>query len=420
MNTMRAVGLLGFLGLVGLSGCGETTEAPGAGAPNEDAEAAPQAEGTPSASLRLEEAQRKIDRGEDLKAVVDTLRAIADDDSVASADRDSAKLALSRALAATGDKDAAIETVEDLLSSHSQSGPFAARELATKRLRLLLTGNEDEETFRAPVKNVEPGARMLASLFEPDAEGNYLIDMYIFGSSTHDGGIGVDIAAAKRDELEASFSPKVNVGRSISSTDSWTSLPVAMGEEPADMPQADRSMLVFYYDLGAGRVPSRYDAYLPIPSDDIAAALEEGDGLIALRKRPHAKPTLVIAAPRAAQLAEVEEALSKMTTVPTEPVRVHVAKGLTGPEIQSGVRSARKELRGCYESLLTRDAKASGRIDLAFQIAGNGKADEVSITEGSTLREPEFVECMTGAVKKLQFAATGESTKVTYPFLMTP
>jgi hypothetical protein len=421
MKTTRALGVVGLAGLLGVLGCGDATEARDGGETAREPEAR-EAAATPAAptALVLEEAQRKLDRGEDLAGVVDALRAVIDDETTSADDRDAAKIALSRALAAKGDKDGAVEMLEELLRSHGNSGPFAQRDLAMKRLRLLLTGSEDEVTFHAPAKNVEPGARALAKLFEPDAEGNYLIDVWVFGATARNQGVPWQLAEAKRDELETSLTPKISVGQSISSAQSWTSLPMAMGEAPADMPQADRSMLVFYYDLGSGRVPSRYDAYLPIPSDEIAAALEEGDGLIALRERPHAKPTLVIAAPRAAQLAEVEDALSKMTEAPREPVRVHLAKGLSAAEIQSVVRGSRKELRGCYEALLERDPKAEGRVDVSFQIDEKGGTRDVGLAETSTLHERAFDECIVGVAKKLEFAATGETTRVTYPFAMHP
>ncbi len=416
MKTTRWLVVANLLGVT-LMACEDGPD--GAPAPSEAEQAAPSRLEAPS-GLRLEEALRSLDRGDDPSGVIEALEAIIDDEAVSGDDRDAAKLALSRALAAKGDTEGAIDVVEELLRSHSKSGPFAARDLATKRLRVLLTGSEVEETYRPNAPDVTPGARMLAKEFSPDGDGNYLVDVSVFGTVAREDGAFWQIAEAKRQDLEAELSPKINVGQSIHSSGSWTSLPTEMGEQPADMPQADRSMVAFYYDLGAGRVPSRYDAYLPIPSEEIASVLEEGDGLVAIRRRPNAKPTVVIAAPRAAQLTEVEEVLKQMTQMPTEPVRVPLGKGLRPAEIRSTIRAARKDIRQCYETLLAGDPKASGKVNLAFRIDGEGTPLEVTIDEGTTLRGAGFESCMTSAIAKLRFTSTGESTTVRYPFLMTP
>lgn len=418
MKTTRWLVVANLFGVTALIAC-ENAPEPGSAPEAADLGVEPKAEAAPS-GLRLEEAQRKLDRGDDLAGAIEALEALVDDETLSSDDKDAAKLALSRAYAAKGDPESAIDVLEDLLKSHSQSGPFAARDVATKRLRVLLTGSDVEESYRPNAVDVTPGARMLAKEFGADAEGNYLIDMNVFGTVARHDGILWQIAEAKRQDLEAALSPKINVGQSITSSGSWTGLPTAMGEQPADMPQADRSMVAFYFDLGAGRVPSRYDAYLPMPSDEIAGVLEAGDGLIAIRRRPNAKPTLVIAAPRAAQLTEVEDVLDQMTAPPTEPVRVPLTKGLRPGEIRSTIRTARKDFRQCYEALLASDPRATGKVDVAFRVDGSGAPLEVTIGEGSTLRGAGFESCMTSAVAKLKFTATGEATKITYPLTFTP
>jgi hypothetical protein len=148
--------------------------------------------------------------------------------------------------------------------------------------------------------------------------------------------------------------------------------------------------------------------------------LERGEGLVVARKREGAKPTIVIAAPRAGQLAAVEEAFAKMSELPYEPVKVPLKEGLMSEEIQSRVRGSFSEVRTCYEELLGRDRKAEGNLVLSFVIAADGKVSEASMTEGTTLEDRKLQECVLGHARKLTFPAVGKSTTVTYPIAMSP
>src|SRR5262249_11296981 len=155
-------------------------------------------------------------------------------------------------------------------------------------------------------------------------------------------------------------------------------------------------LTTIYFDLGKNRVPSRYDALLPIPSARIVAELEKGSGLVAARERDGAPPILLIAAPRSGQLGEVQTALSRMKQVPVDPVTIKVNPTLQRSEIRAVVQSKRKEHRACYEELLKRSPTAAGQITLRFTVKGDGTVSNVSVENSSTLRDPDFEHCVIG------------------------
>lgn len=372
------------------------------------------------AKLRIERAARALERGDDPTAAKADLTALLDAPGVGPDELDEARLTLSRIHSALGEDEAAIAAVEELLSLRADRDRFPARDAAEKRLRLLLTGAENEKDPKLPgTLEVPPATKALAKLFVPDADGHVLVEVFAFGRGRGDAHGLFDIAEAKRMDLEQDLSSKIGVSQSISSAGSWIALPRAIGEKAADMPQADRSLLVFYYDLGDLRVPSRYDDYLPLPSDEIAAHLQRGHGLVALRRREHGLPTIVIAAPRRAQLDAVEAAFAQMSELPTEPMEVPLAQKLTPQEIQAVVRGAKGEIKACYEAALAKDPKLSGALQLELEIDGAGRVTAASVGE-STLGAAVDA-CVAGVGKGLTFPASGgERVKVTYPLSMTP
>ncbi len=375
---------------------------------------------TESAKLRIERALRELDRGGDAKAVkadLDLLLAQALDRT----DRAEARLARSRAFEALGDEEGAIEEVEAILVDQAHADRTPAREAAEKRLRFLLTGSETERFAALPANTqLAPITHALAELF-PESDEGALVDVWVFGQPRGDNHGIFQIVEAKRQKLEQELRPRISMGSSISGAGSWVGLPRAMGEHAADMPQADRSLLVFYFDLADLRVPSRYDDYLPMPSDEIVEILERGDGLVVAKKRASGKPTIVIAAPRNAQLAAVEEAFSKMTSVPYEPVTVELDKKLLPAEIQATIRTARSQMRGCYEQALKRDKKLTGTILLDLVIEPDGSLSRNAIGDKSTLRDKGLESCLSAAMAELSFPAShGDKVTVSYPLLMTP
>lgn len=397
----------------------QETDAPGT-QPEAAADAPAETAVAPVAE-RLERALRALDRGEDIAGAKVALEAILADKAVTTEQRDEAKLGLSRALSELGDEEGAIAAAEDVLASHWEDGKYPAREAAETRLRMLLVGKPEGSTYRLPrAKPLPPAAHALAKFFQPDAEGRVLVDMFLFGSPGRARSEAFEVAEAKREEASLTLSKNQWIGQSVSQSTSWTALPPAIAEKRADMPQADRSLLVFFYDLGDGRVPSRYDAYLPIPSEQIAAVLEQGQGLIAMRKRETGKPTFVIAAPRAGQLAIVEEAFSKLTELPAEPLKVPLPEGLMPEEIQARVRASFGSIRKCYEELLSRDKEAEGKFNIEFVIDAHGKVERATRGEESTLTDAKLETCILAGVRKLEFPAVGKSTTVKYPVVMSP
>jgi hypothetical protein len=420
---MRMGSWLSALLVAGLAvGCATSSDEPEVEAPSavDEAEKA-EAQAVSTLGGRLEQALRAVDRGEDIEAARATFDAVIADRTATTDQRDEARLGLSRALEALGDDEGAVVAVETLLASHVEDGQFAARDAAEKRLRLLLTGKPEGDTYRLPRKDpLPPAAIAMSKLFDADADGRVLVDIAIFGGPGRTRSDAFEVADAKREEYALMLGKNGWVGQSISQSGNWLALPQVVAEKRADMPQANRSLLVFFYDLDNNRVPSRYDAYLPMPSDEIAAVLERGEGLVVARKREGAKPTIVIAAPRAGQLAAVEEAFAKMSELPYEPVKVPLKEGLMSEEIQSRVRGSFGEVRTCYEELLGRDRKAEGKLVLSFVIAADGKVSEASMTEGTTLEDRKLQECVLGHARKLTFPAVGKSTTVTYPIAMSP
>lgn len=378
-------------------------------------------------AARLDQALKSLERGGDAKAALAELEAVLADKRTSMEDQDEARLGISAAREALGDVDGAVEALEELFQAHGDTTRFEGREIAEKRLRKLLTGSETTKDRFTPSERYAPSARALAPYFKADEKGSTLVDIYAFGDKGggHADELGMfNVPAAKRDlllEKCATCDQNLDMGRSFSRTNSWTAIPRAMGDAPADMPQIDRSMLVFYFDLGDDRVPSRYDEYLPIPSAEIVQHLERGEGLIAFKERPNAKPTLVLAAPRVAQLSLIEDAFAALTEMPKAPLVVTLAPELRSEEIQFAVRSVKADLRACYEDHLRGAPTAAGSIVFDFGIAPDGSITNVALDEKTTLKDEKLGACATGVMQKLRFPASPAGmTRVTYPLAFTP
>ncbi len=372
--------------------------------------------------VALERAMRELDRGGDPDAVKDQIEDILADAALTPDDRANALMGLSRALEAQGDIDGAADAVEEILRTSERSDNGIV-DSAERRLRWLLTGNEKETALElSRSEPVSPVAYRLSKYFTPDDNNHTLIDVCVLGYNRQpEAGIG-DIAEAKRLSAEQSLVKDTHIGRSITSSGSWISLPRMLGEQAKDMPNPDRSMVVFFYDLEDNRVPSRYDAYLPIPSDEIAGVLAQGNGLIAVRERPHAKPTIVIAAPREAQLGIVHDVFANLNEIPREPMVVELEKKLSSSEIQATIRGSFGDFRACYDTARKRDGSLSGTMHLTFSVDGTGRVVSTKLGDGSTLTDSALAACALGVVSKLSFPASNSvtATAVTYPITMTP
>jgi hypothetical protein len=396
----------------------------GAGDPGTDPEepaapAAPRSQGT---ALQIERAGRSLDVGRDLAGARAALEQVLADPAITPEQRDEARLGLSRALEAGGDREGAIAAVEALLADHPDAARFPLEEVAAARLRKLVTGNDAE-----PPRHVEkpgpvsPFARVLARDFPAPTASKASVEvrLQVFGGSEETSArLGTFAIDRALHELRREACPFCDDHLSITQSSGWNGSWVDIPRYRAKIP---RALTVFYFDLGAGRIPARYDADLPLPSAEIAARLAKGDGLVAARERPGAPPVLLIAAPRDVQLAQVEEALAAMKTLPTEPVAVPVNGARQPEEIQAVVRASFGAFRQCYEAVLKVSPAATGTVKMHFVIRQEGSVEGVSAVADGPLHDAAFERCMTSAVQTLAFpAAPGGKVTVTYPIVFSP
>jgi hypothetical protein len=403
-----------------MGGCVAPVDAPASDLDEPVAAAVPQAQGV---ALRLEQAERSLDVGRDVPGARAAVEEVLRDPSITREQRDAAHLAHSQALESGGDREGAISEVEALLAGHPERDPWPLADATEARLRKLLTGSEAAPKRSRPDEGrpVAPFARALARYFPVPADEKQPLEIAVaaFGGSGASERLGTfDVPGAIRERRREACSlceDNLRIHSHSSGFGSWVNLPGVRKE-------VGSAVAVYYFDLG-DRIPARYDADLPLPSAEIAARLERGDGLVAARERPGAPPVIVIAAPRAAQLADVEEALAAMKTIPTEPVVVPLKAPLKPTEIQATVRASFGSFRICYEAVLKQSPTAAGTASMHFAIRGDGSVEAVSaeVSEGA-LRDPTFEACMTAATSALVFPANRavSPTTVTYPILFTP
>lgn len=402
------------------AGCANAVEGPSSDMEETAATAAPQAQGV---ALRLEQAERSLDVGRDAAGALAAIEGVIADPAATPEQRDQARLALSRAHEAVGDHEAAIAAVEALLAAHPDGTHFPVEEAAEARLRKLVTGSDTPpERHPEDTRQASDFARALAKYFPVPATGKAIIDIRIlaFGGngevSDRLGTFAIDRAVRDlRREQCPLCQDRLGTSTSSGRTGSWVGI-------PRDRPLLGKALAVYYFDLGNGRIPARYDAELPLPSADIAARLAKGDGLVAVKERPGAPPAVLIAAPREAQLADVEEALSAMKTIPAEPVAVPLKGQLKPQEIQTVVRGNFAAFHQCYETLLASNAAATGRIKVHFSIRGDGTTDAISAETDGTLHDAAFEGCVLAGFRGLSFPATHAATPttVTYPIMFSP
>ncbi|UQA60870.1 AgmX/PglI C-terminal domain-containing protein [Polyangium aurulentum] len=371
----------------------------------------------PSIALRIERAARALDRGEDAKKAREDIEAVLRAPSATATDRDEATLVLSRALEVMGDKEGAISAVEKLISGHAADREWTASAEAEKRLRKLLTGNEEEPSRRfTPAKPpVSSFAHALTKYFKADENGQEHVRVLAFGGRNDASErLGTfNVAGALRQAKEKNCpSCKSDVQSQTHQETSWIGIVRSRAQIPS-------SLVVYYYDLEGGEIPARYDAELPLPSAEIKARLAHGKGLVAVRERKDAPPVVLIAAPRFALLDNVEGTLAEMGELPTEPVAVDVPESLETEEIQSVVRAAFGSFRPCYEEVIKTNPTASGKINLDFTVEPDGRVSKAKATaDGATLQSME--QCMLGATQKIVFPAAAKETTVVYPIMFSP
>jgi hypothetical protein len=419
-NQVTWLGMVVMAGCLGVAaGCAQPTDA-GAGAAAVEVDP-----GATVAEGRIETALRDVETGRNLPAARGVLEQALGDEAITSDQRDDARLALSRLYELQGDKEAAIRAVEELLGSYRAETRFASRDLAERRLRKLLTGDEAESPSHRNPGEVAPIAGALASFFAKEKDGTTRAQVLIFGRSPEEGRHSpmLNFSGAlqeKRREECPLCTDSVGVNSSVSQVSSWVSIPAALAANPETSPSLGSSLVIYYYDLETNRIPSRYDAHLPMPSEAVARRLEAGEGLIAVRVREGAPPLVLLAAPRWAMLSEVEKAFAQMRELPKEPTPVVIDNRLRSTEIQSVVRSAYPKLRACYETHVAAVPDAEGKIVMGFSIDAEGRAQDVKATEDSTLQDAQLQRCFVEVFGTLTFPAAGKNTTVTYPIALSP
>jgi hypothetical protein len=423
MNTFRCLSLsaLALLSISSLVACASDVDTTEVVVPplSSSAEALPAS----AVAIRIEQASRALDVGRDAASARASLEQVLADPQASPAERDLATLALSRALEAGGDRERATTVIEDLLAAHVDDHRWSAAPRAEARLRELVTGTAEEPARLTLDRDeaVAPFARLLARYFPADADGTTRVQLLtIHRDSDASDELGTFNVAGAVKAMKREACPLCDESARTSTSSAGESSWVAI---PKSRDKIASSLVAFYVDLGAGRIPSRYDALLPLSTAEIAAHLEKGEGLVVARDRAGAPPVLVVAAPREAELPVVEAALAKMTALPASPVVVPLDPALRPAEIRAAVRAKKPAFRACYEALLGRVPDAAGKIQLAFAVEGDGHVDDARVeADAPALRDATFERCVLDATSALAFPATGVSGKTTvrYPLSLAP
>ncbi len=370
-----------------------------------------------SAALAIEQAERLLERGGDAAEAKRLLeQALADADTSVD-ERARAVLALSQAHEALGATEAAIALIEEHIA-HGDSDRWEGRAYR-RRLRELLTGSPDSSDTEPHRRDPAPAfARFLGKYFPAGQEGRVDVTTFLVGgdeSVTDEIGT-YNVGAGLRAELEQRCplcKYDANVHHSTHRGD-WTMI-------PAQRERFDDALVVFYFDLEHDRIPERYSAVLPMAVKEIEAQLAAGKSFVVAKERAGSPPVLLLAAPRAAMLADVERDLSHLDALPLEPRYVDVAANLRPQEIQRVVRNVWfPHIRSCYETLLSRVPDARGKLIADFVIAGDGTVKRADISS-QDLDDSELDDCLASTLRELRFPATGgEETTVKYPVVVTP
>lgn len=386
---------------------------------DEHTAAEPAAAVAADAAVQLEQAERALDVGRDVAGARAALAALVADKDTPADVRTRASMALSRAAEKMNDAEGAVRAVEDLLAAHGEEARWAGQDAAERRLRKLLTGKEETDSLRGRhMERTSPFAAALGHYFKHEGKEPLDVSVVTLGNDGHTaqdlGTFNIGDALRERAQEECvGCEDGLKVRSSYSQTSSWTSIPALKA-------RMDAAVVAFYTHLG-DPIPARYDELLPVPMAEVTAHLQKGEGLIVAKERKGAPPVLLIAAPREAQLPEVEKALSVMEKVPVSKVVVNVSPSLTPDEIKSVMRrSVKPALAKCYEGLLARKPGASGRLVLSFAVQPGGEPADLEVTGTEALDDAGVRQCAAGALDGIRFAATGARTTVRYPFLFSP
>jgi len=371
------------------------------------------------AALRVEQAERLLDRGREVAQAKTLLVEALGLPDITPEERAAALLALSRAHETLGDTEAAIQVLEDEIAANADKRDWPGHDF-TKRLRQLLTGAETTPGLKTPsTEPVAPFARVLLDYFPPGADGAVQARMFLAGGdsavSSNLGTFNLHGALRAKQEQDCPLCDlDVRVSQSVRRSD-WLVIPRYQAEFAG-------ALKVFYFDLGDGRIPARYEAHLPMKVEAIVAELEAGKSFVVAAERPGSPPAVLLAAPRAILFPKVEERLADLDRLPTEPVYVDVPLKLRPEEIRAVVRGQwYPHVRRCYEQLLTRSPHAGGKVKAHFEIGAEGKIVSQELdTDDEVLRDEVFQTCVSDSLAKLVFPPTDGRTTVGYPIQLTP
>lgn len=379
-------------------------------------------EGSRGASLRVEDAARNAELGKDTATSRATLQTARHDPSLPAVEREDASLALADLLEAEGDRAGAISVLEDFLAEDQTRGNEHRTDRSQRRLRELLGAPEPKRRDLPGdrgTRTFAPVTRALAEAFPPEIGKKRTIRSLVIGGTgepaTHLGTYNLAGAIEARATETCSLCDLPDLRYSSSHDGSFLGL---VRERDA----TKTALVVIYYDREEGRVPDRYESFFALPVADLNARLDRGEGVIAVKRRDGAPPLVMLAAPRRAQLAAVDETFAALPSLPEAPVAVKVSPALSADEIQLVVRGAKGAYKACYESHLTKSPTAAGKITLSFAITPEGKVEGVNTTGTGTVADDEVLACFRAATGTLSFPATRTTapTTVKYPFELSP
>jgi hypothetical protein len=379
-------------------------------------EGAPPPPAAPSGSLAVEQALADVDTGKSPEASRASLGALLADPTVPKEDRARVALALATLDERAGRKDDAVSHVEEAIALGNDD--------AEKRLRVLLTGSEGPSPWarRAGEPIVAPSAVALSRYF-PAATPDRRVEIEIQSFGTQSGATDLGTFAvgdALRQKAIESCGICDEVRTSIhthsSSSGSWSAI-------PRYAPLLENALVVLFVDQET-MVPARYAKWLAVPSEEIQAAFDRGEGLVAVKERPGAPPLVTLAAPRPSQLLTVEAKLAAMSELPKTPVAIKLAAGISPQEIRSGVRARFGAFRQCYDAFLGRKPGAGGKVEMSYAIRGDGSLDDVRVALDPALDEPELRACTEKAAASLRYPRWSKDasarTTVKYPIVFSP
>lgn len=409
---VSSVIVLGLLGTACSNG-GAPDPVPGAPAAAAAAAAGPAAA---NGNAALEQALADVDTGRDPARVRASLEAVVADPATSREDRSRADVALARLLGAT-DKDRAVAVLEDAVSLGDSD--------AQNQLFTLLAGHAPPSPYRqhddAPVA---PIAQAFAHYFPaatPDRKVS--VDIVEFGptrdSQTQEalGTFAISTVLRKNavESCGVCDEVKTNISTHRSHERLWSAIPQYAGGK------LDQALVVLYVDAET-MVPERYASWLAAPLGDVTAALEHGQGLVAVKERPGAPPLVTIAAPREAQLVTVEAALAAMHELPKAPVPVKLASGLSKEEIRDAVQARFGAFRGCYRELLERQPRSSGTAQISYTVKNTGEVTDAKVSLDPGIEEPAHRACFEKVVATLRYPAWSsdpkDKTTVRYPIVL--